>query len=771
MKLAMITGKRYAEPWRVMSLSACATPYNANHRGSSGIDEALGFRLFNLAGVPAPRTHYFQLRVIDDAVEANPSSQYQGDLWGLYMATEFPDGRFLKEHDLPDGNTYKMEGSGDKKHQGATQSVDSSDLNSFRSAYNAGQNAAWWQANLDMESYLAFRSVNQIINNLDMSDTRNFYWHHNATTDRWTPIPWDIDNAYLHANSEHVSIGAIACLDHPSIKLAYDNDVRELQDLLFTREQTSALIDELASIIEPPGLPQSMVNVDQFMWNYHPRTRTTSVFPHIGGFFRNPATRTSSGGSWSYTRTLASSDFEGMKHFFKDFVAPRAGSVTTHNSTWQYWNGWELHDSRFTDSGIPDTPTVQYTGVAGFPANELHFETSAFIDAGGTFGAMKWRIAEIAAHTPPVVGFGGTISAPAKRGKYEIDAIWESAEITAFNSAIQIPAINISSGTTYRVRCKMMNNSGHWSHWSAPVEFVAGAADVTFWRDNLVISELMYHPAETTRAEREAGFTTSDFDYIELQNIGTNILDLRELRFTKGVDFDFIDGSITNLAPGAYVLVVSDPAALAFRYGPGLPIAGSFAPDKLSNSGELVKLSFALGTAVHEFTYFDDAPWPGAADGYGPSLELINPTNRPDHSLAINWQASAGNGSPGGTNMGSVFTGTTEADADNDGLAALLEFALGTSDTVTNTASDLYTYAAEEFDGDNYATFTYQRNLAARDIGIIVEISKDLLAWETAPERLLEREIPSGSGTSLITWRSREPLDGVCYFRLRIVQF
>ena len=65
-------GKKYDEPWRRISLSACAAPYNANHRGSVGIDEALAFRLFNMAGAPAPNTHYFQLRVIDDAVEAGP---------------------------------------------------------------------------------------------------------------------------------------------------------------------------------------------------------------------------------------------------------------------------------------------------------------------------------------------------------------------------------------------------------------------------------------------------------------------------------------------------------------------------------------------------------------------------------------------------------------------------------------------------------------------------------------------------------------------------
>ena len=58
--------------------------------------------LYNLAGVPAPRTHFLQFRVIDEAQETHPSDQYTGDLWGLYLAIEYPDSRFLDEHGRTD---------------------------------------------------------------------------------------------------------------------------------------------------------------------------------------------------------------------------------------------------------------------------------------------------------------------------------------------------------------------------------------------------------------------------------------------------------------------------------------------------------------------------------------------------------------------------------------------------------------------------------------------------------------------------------------------
>jgi hypothetical protein len=49
--------------------------------------------------------------------------------WGLYLAVEQPDGRFLDAHGLPDGNLYKMEGgSGEPNNLGPDGPADGSDL-------------------------------------------------------------------------------------------------------------------------------------------------------------------------------------------------------------------------------------------------------------------------------------------------------------------------------------------------------------------------------------------------------------------------------------------------------------------------------------------------------------------------------------------------------------------------------------------------------------------------------------------------------------------
>src|SRR5258706_561273 len=121
-------GKPYPHKWSKINLRACIQQGDYGHRGEQGMFEAVGFQLFNLAGVEAPRTHWAQLRIVTDENET-PANQYQGDFWGLYLAIENEDGRFLKEHGLPDGNLYKMMwGQGLLSHQADGASTNASDL-------------------------------------------------------------------------------------------------------------------------------------------------------------------------------------------------------------------------------------------------------------------------------------------------------------------------------------------------------------------------------------------------------------------------------------------------------------------------------------------------------------------------------------------------------------------------------------------------------------------------------------------------------------------
>jgi len=74
------------------------------------------------------------------------------------------------------------------------------------------------------------------------------------------------------------------------------------------------------------------------------------------------------------------------------------------------------------DPQAPQTPVVTSTGPAGFPANALTFSVGPFSDPQGnnTFGAMRWRIAEvtIGSQSPPPQGQGVVFISDGAQWKY-----------------------------------------------------------------------------------------------------------------------------------------------------------------------------------------------------------------------------------------------------------------------------------------------------------------------------------------------------------------
>jgi hypothetical protein len=214
----------------------------------------------------------------------------------------------------------------------------------------------------------------------------------------------------------------------------------------------------------------------------------------------------------------------------------------------------------------------------------------------------------------------------------------------------------------------MRDNDDHWSHWSQPVQFVAGNATSVDLAEALRVSEINYNPADPTPAERAAGFTdNNDFEFIELINISDQTIDLQGAELTQvqtengeeGVAFRFADGAIHSLAPKQRVLVVENLEAFAARYGNNLPVAGQWS-GRLSNSDELITLS-AFGSVIQQFRYRDD--WHRSTDGQGATLEIIDAAladlNAWNQSAA--WQPSLlEGGSPG-------LPGRIPGDANLDG--------------------------------------------------------------------------------------------------------
>ncbi len=197
--------------------------------------------------------------------------------------------------------------------------------------------------------------------------------------------------------------------------------------------------------------------------------------------------------------------------------------------------------------------------------------------------------------------------------------------------------------TFTEVKARTLQN-GEWSALTSAA-FVVSALPAT--SANLVISEIMYNPADPSVAEIAAGFTDADeFEYLELMNISSQPISLIGYQFADGITFDFAEDAGAVIDPGQRIVLVKSLAAFEFRYGTNASIVGIYT-GSLSNGGETLLINDAAGGAVRSFTYDDAAPWPVSADGLGSSLVIVNPNGNPDPTASGSWRASTEGGSPG----------------------------------------------------------------------------------------------------------------------------
>jgi hypothetical protein len=194
------------------------------------------------------------------------------------------------------------------------------------------------------------------------------------------------------------------------------------------------------------------------------------------------------------------------------------------------------------------------------------------------------------------------------------------------------------------------NYKGHLSSWGETINLINNddvlVNTVTYTGDPsdqqryLRITEIMYNPADEEDYDNEA------YEYIELQNIGMESLELDGVQFTDGISFVF---SSIRLSAGEYVVVVKDPAAFASRYTipAGVQVLGPY-DGQLSNGGENIKLEDSTSSTILEFSYKDN--WYDSTDGEGFSLTIEDPasTDLSQWDQKEGWRPSAAfDGSPG----------------------------------------------------------------------------------------------------------------------------
>jgi len=628
-------GQYYPTPWAKLS-----THKLTGSRGNVywGLDQAANHMLWNMTGTPASCMHWFHLRVIKQPDEVLPGTQgqYYGDFYGLQLAMEEYDVRFLESHNLEKGNVYKLlsyvtNGLDVRKYLAMDAVDDGSDFSNIIFNLRPPRSDAWLLEHVNYDQWYRYHAVMDAVRHYDVAPNisehlknRFYYFEPSEETPlgRLWSMPWDSDTSWgpNWNGGEDLCKQAIygygGSSPRPDFVRDYKNVVRELRDLAWTEEQIDLLIDPLAALIA------DIVPADRDRWTSAPSGAGSQNSPPIENVVRDMKEFAFIGGSWT-----------GGNDGNQESISRDSGT-----------SGKQGRDAYLSalanDPLIPGTPVIIPNGLMTYPTNRLTFET--FNYAGiSQFAAWKWRISEVTLpeELPLVAG-----QAP----KFEIVAAWESSEIPDQNErTITIPTIAVRVGARYRVRVRAKDVSGRWSHWSDPVEFVTTERDTAAaLLTHLRLTELMFNAS--------AG---SEFDFVELHNTSPTIpLDLEGVTFASGIDYTFSAG--TAIEPMGYLLLVKTADLAMFRDTYGLaaevPLIGPY-DQNLSNSGEQVTLQTSTGGSdIVSFTYQDDLPWPPQADGSGYSLIPLILDFQADGVLddGSNWRASQDiQGSPGGPDL------------------------------------------------------------------------------------------------------------------------
>ncbi len=239
-------------------------------------------------------------------------------------------------------------------------------------------------------------------------------------------------------------------------------------------------------------------------------------------------------------------------------------------------------------------------------------------------------------------------------------------------------------------------------------------------RSGVVISEIMYHPARRPDGR--------DLQFIEVFNSMPWFEDLSGWQITGSAGFTFPQGFV--LPSQGYAVVAVNPSDLTTITG-ATNVLGPFT-GSLPNSSGTLKLRHRGGAIMFEVQYSDSAPWPAAADGFGPSLVLVRPSRGEQDPNA--WAASGINGgSPSGPEPPNP--GIPSGVRINELFAALLNSATGPKSFIeiynySATAADLGGWSVSDRSTADRYTFPNGTQLGP---GGHLELGSDLLGFEPNP--------------------------------------
>ncbi len=494
-----------------------------NDANSHGLTESLVYKISELTGGLNKAAEYVHLRIVDTSAD--------DDFYGIYLFLDDWGGDLLEKLDRPDGNIYSYKAF-EMNHEGddGPYGVNNSAYTTWNDAWGNSQDGcssctvltptlSFINTYLDKEHHYADIVMNEFVSNGETNypGQHSYREFHNPETGQWNAQCGDYDEVFgvAHSNKTVYPRSATTTNDvvrHPlktqlesysSLKIEIDAEIRSAYDLLFNSEQKNFLVDRESRKIYKASNGVNWTDWDKAKW---------------AGIADN------NGNVMAYTNYKTD-----VIDWYKNYFDGRAAQVLTN----------------IQDANIPNKPTISYAGPGSYPLNQLTFQSSSFSDPNGNaFQAMQWRIGE---WSDP----NNNVYDPEKEAKYEIeDVIF--AELNGFTSSYTYQAQNLDIGHTYKARVRHQDNTGRWSHWSDPITFVAGAP-VGLPNYDLVINEIHYNPLNSCA------------EFIEIYNNGSNTVSLNYVEFTKGVNYDFPQGS--SIAPGGFIVLARDSVCFLNTYG------------------------------------------------------------------------------------------------------------------------------------------------------------------------------------------------------------
>ncbi len=312
-------------------------------------------------------------------------------------------------------------------------------------------------------------------------------------------------------------------------------------------------------------------------------------------------------------------------------------------------------------------------------------------------------------------------------------------ELTATKASTAPGALTFTANSIIKARCL---NGAEWSPLNEAFFTVGGAAPVA--PGDVAISEIHYNPV-----------TGLETEFVEITNISNHAVNLRGCGFPGGFTSSFPATRDTILAAGQRTVVARSLWDINTTYGLGRPVGALGPKSNLNNGGETLTLQTAALLPLCSVTYDNSYPWPATPDGTGPSLTLAALRLSGAASNPLAWRPSSvtggtpGLGEPGET----TFTGSPDADSNNNGYTNFQEYALAGTSSAPATGLQVLNVGGVDA---TYQTCSFQFNSLATDADVRVESSSDLVTW-TPTSMVVHSRTDNANGTVDITFRSPQP--------------